>query len=228
MGRNLYISDLHLGHKNVLHYDNRPFLNIEDHDKYIINAWNETVNDDDTVYILGDMIWAKEQDWKGILSQLKGHKVLIRGNHDPHQFSARTKAYFDDIKDYKEIKDNGRNVVLSHYPIVCFNRHYYGQYHLYGHVHTSFEYGMMLHNRRLMEDLYDKPCNMYNVGAMLDYIDYRPRTLDEIIEGFKQHNHLEQKDKFNDEMHEPKNVCLLCRAPIGLNETFCEKCKNKA
>jgi calcineurin-like phosphoesterase family protein len=227
MGRNLYISDLHLGHKNVLAYDARPFTNIDEHDKYIINAWNETVNDDDTIYILGDMIWAKEQEWKHILSQLKGHKVLIRGNHDPHNFSATTKSYFDDIKDYKEVKDNGRNVVLSHYPIVCFNRHYYGEYHLYGHVHTSFEYGMMLNSRRLMEDLYDKPCNMYNVGAMLDYMDYRPRTLDEIVEGFKQHNHLGKKENFNEEMHEPKNVCLLCRAPINTNETFCEKCKNK-
>ena len=29
--------------------------------------------------------------------------------------------------------------------------------------------------------LYDKPCHMYNVGAMMKYMDYTPRTLEEII-----------------------------------------------
>ena len=32
-----------------------------------------------------------------------------------------------------------------------------------------------------MKALYDKPCKMFNVGAMLPYIKYVPRTLDEII-----------------------------------------------
>lgn len=201
MGRNLYISDLHFGHKNVIAYDNRPFTSVEDHDNTLIKRWNDKVNADDTVYILGDLIWAKESGWPAILSQLKGHKVLIRGNHDPHKFSATTKSYFDDIKDYKEVKDGDRNVVLSHYPIPCFNRHYYGQYHLYGHVHTSFEYGLMLNTRRLIEDLYTQPCNMYNVGCMLDYMNYEPKTLDEIIEGYEKFNHGGNIAKFDQMMH---------------------------
>ena len=32
-----------------------------------------------------------------------------------------------------------------------------------------------------MTALYDKPCNMWNVGCMKDYMDYTPRTLEEII-----------------------------------------------
>lgn len=35
-----------------------------------------------------------------------------------------------------------------------------------------------------MESLYEKQCEMYNVGAMMPYMDYTPRTLDEIIEGY--------------------------------------------
>jgi hypothetical protein len=45
---------------------------------------------------------------------------------------------------------------------------------------------MMEHNRYLFEELYSRPCEMYNVGAMLPYIDYTPRTLDEIITGYKE------------------------------------------
>lgn len=32
-----------------------------------------------------------------------------------------------------------------------------------------------------MTELYDKPCLMFNVGAMLGYMDFTPRTLDEIL-----------------------------------------------
>lgn len=40
---------------------------------------------------------------------------------------------------------------------------------------------MMEHIKFQMEELYDKPCNMYNVGAMMPYMNYTPRTLEEII-----------------------------------------------
>ena len=84
-----------------------------------------------------------------------------------------------------EIQDRGRDVVLCHYPIPCFKNHYQGWYHLYGHVHVSFESNMMENTRRQMEALYMKPSLMYNVGAMIPYMDYAPRTLDEIIAGYE-------------------------------------------
>lgn len=54
---NYFISDLHFGHKNILKFDNRPFLNIEQHDKAIIENWNNVVGEDDDVYVLGDISW---------------------------------------------------------------------------------------------------------------------------------------------------------------------------
>ena len=87
-----------------------------------------------------------------------------------------------------EVEDDGRKVVLCHYPIPCYKNHFYGWYHLYGHVHNSFEHNMMEHNRYLMEELYRKPCEMYNVGAMMPWMNYTPRTLDQILNkarGFK-------------------------------------------
>ena len=43
------------------------------------------------------------------------------------------------------------------------------------------EENMIQHFRYEMGALYDKPCHMYNVGAMMKYMDYTPRTLEEII-----------------------------------------------
>ena len=92
------------------------------------------------------------------------------------------RALFEEIVDYKELKINDKFIVLSHYPIPCFNKHYYGAYHFYGHVHSSFEYNMMEKVKQEMTALYDKPCHMLNVGAMISYMNYVPRTLEELIE----------------------------------------------
>ena len=39
---------------------------------------------------------------------------------------------------------------------------------------------MMEHIKYQMTELYDKPCEMFNVGAMMTYMNYTPRTLSEI------------------------------------------------
>lgn len=200
---NRYISDLHFGHKNIIAFDNRPFKTIEEMDEELIRRWNAVVTKEDHVYILGDFCWQKEPRWIELLERLNGQKTLIQGNHDITP--QKSKKYFADIKEYKVVDDNGRKVVLSHYPIPCYRNHYYGWYHLYGHVHTSFEWNMMEHNRYLMEELYSVPCEMYNVGALLPYMDYAPRTLDEIIEGYKKmkgkENNEQEKEKEGDANH---------------------------
>lgn len=182
MGQLKYIADLHFGHKNAMSYDNRQFPSVEAHDQYLIERWNATVDVDDEVWILGDISWYNATRTLEILRSLNGIKNLCIGNHD-HRFlrNAEIRSEFNEIEHYREIefsKDNG--VVLSHWPIPCFNKHYYGWKHLYGHVHSTFEWNMMEQDRYRMEALYDKPCNMINVGCMMPYMDYEPRTLEDI------------------------------------------------
>ena len=74
--------------------------------------------------------------------------------------------------------------MLSHYPIPCFKNHYYDWYHLYGHVHSSFEWNMMERTKYEMTELYDKKCKMFNVGCMMPYMNYIPKTLSEIEEDY--------------------------------------------
>ena len=180
---NYFISDLHFGHKNCLSFDNRPFISIEENDETIIKNWNDTVGIDDDVYLLGDISWYNSTKTIEIFNNLNGHIHLIKGNHDGRLFKNRElQSRFCEITDYKELGlDDGKIVVLCHYPIPCFNNHYYGSYHLFGHVHTGFEDNMMEQVKYQMTALYDKPCNMWNVGCMKDYMDYTPRTLEEII-----------------------------------------------
>ena len=51
-------------------------------DEAMISLWNQRVNHDDNVYILGDFCYRNEKSAEWYLSQLKGHKHLVLGNHD--------------------------------------------------------------------------------------------------------------------------------------------------
>ena len=51
-------------------------------DEAMISLWNQRVNRDDNVYILGDFCYRNEKSAEWYLSQLKGHKHLVLGNHD--------------------------------------------------------------------------------------------------------------------------------------------------
>lgn len=183
MGKKLYISDLHFGHENVIGFDNRPFKSADEMNEELIRRWNEAVDPGDTVYILGDIFWMTPKHATPIMERLNGQKFLVRGNHDRWHDSKFDKLFVK-IDDYMEVNDEGRNIVLCHYPIPCFKNHFYGWVHLYGHVHNSFEWNMMEHQRFLMEELYTRQCNMINVGAMMPWINYTPRTLNEIETGY--------------------------------------------
>lgn len=180
---NYFIADLHLGHKNVLSFDNRPFKDVDENDSVIIANWNYAVGIDDDIYILGDISWYNSTKTIEIMKTLNGNKHLIKGNHDGKLLkNKQLRDQFVEITDYKELDlEQGKGIVLCHYPIPCFKNHYYGWYHLYAHVHSSFEWNMMERVKYEMTELYDKPCLMFNVGAMIDYMNFTPRTLDEIL-----------------------------------------------
>lgn len=198
-----FISDLHLFHENCLRFDKRPFKNLEEMHDTIVKNWNYKINNDDTVYILGDIsMRGTNLELIKLVSTLKGHKVLIKGNHDQIK-DYRYQQLFQEIADYKEIKTslpnekepNKRlsvNVVLSHYPILMWKNQHRGYVHLYGHVHNSIEEVIFqdtiskINNGDFDDDIHsrrsgDKPLKAYNVGCMMPWMHYYPKSLEEII-----------------------------------------------
>lgn len=167
-----YISDLHLGHDNIIRMCHRPFANSEEMDKTLIANWNSVVTDKDEVYILGDFAYRFEQGkLQQYLKELKGKKYMILGNHDKDIRRNAQKDAFEWVRDYAEINDNGTRVILSHYPMVEWNGYFRGSVHLYGHIHNNVDNAAF----RIMSTLE----NAYNVGA--DILDFTPRTLEEVI-----------------------------------------------
>lgn len=135
--REFFISDTHFGDENIFKYENRPFENIQQMDEEIIKRWNETVNQEDTVFHLGDFSVYDFEKNKEILSKLNGKKILVMGNHDFH-FTPKQwmEMGFYSASEYHIIfKDF---FMLSHMPLyVCSNMPYAN---IYGHVHNNPSY----------------------------------------------------------------------------------------
>ena len=189
---NYYISDLHLFHKNAIEFDNRPFQTLEEMHEAILNNWNERVTNGDMVYILGDLSYrGRNEDLIALVARLKGRKVLVKGNHDDVS-DYRYEQLFHEVCDYKEIHDSvGKEkfgMVLSHYPIFSWKNMGRGKILLYGHTHVSAEDQFYQQCLKQMKEndcrhVYDKDLRAFNVGCMLSYMDYTPRTLEEIMTG---------------------------------------------
>ena len=194
-----YISDLHFFHNNLNEaMDCRGFSSTEEMNEYMISHWNAKVRRGDDVIILGDFSIGKGEETNEILARLNGNKFLITGNHDKYLEDRKfNHTHFKWVKDYMELKDNKRKVILSHYPIFCYNGQYRMDadltpmsYMLYGHVHNSYDEILIdkfiketrSHKRIIKgyEDMVNIPCQMIN--CFCKFSDYTPLTLDEWIE----------------------------------------------
>lgn len=162
---------------------------------------NKFVTNGDDLWFLGDIgRFGSNKDNEyvcEIISTLRGKKHWIIGNHCKNGLkNIRIKQLFIEICDYKEITDyiNGKTykLVLSHYPIYTWNGAYKGWIHLYGHTHNGFDNKLyqesleVLRNKVVEKNL-EEGNNLqlpyaYNIGCMLPYMNYAPRTLKEILQ----------------------------------------------
>lgn len=185
MGKIFYVADLHLSHLNSISFDERPWYTIEDMNEAIVNIWNNRVTDNDEVWILGDISFDGPYNTRVLVARLKGKKHWIIGNHD-YKLSKNEelcRQFVDIYEGYHKIYDNGRNVILSHYPIFMFDGVRKGTHHLYGHIHTNeTDCALVSKWKKEYEDSLKIKISMHNVGIMCKYMEWGPKTLDQILE----------------------------------------------
>lgn len=177
-----FTSDLHLGHARIVELCNRPFADVEEMNKAIIDRWNAKVGKDDRVYVLGDVALGKIRESLALINELNGHLYLIPGNHD-RCWSGHRKVR---IADYRLYEDVGFAILaedvthllgwrMSHMP-------YDGDSHdsdrykphrpvrgeetwlLHGHVHNAWK------------------VNGYQINVGVDVWDFAPVNSDQILE----------------------------------------------
>lgn len=138
-----FISDTHFGHSKIIDYCKRPFSSIEEHDKTLIQNWNNTVGQDDTVFHLGDFAYGNSQFIANIIKQLNGNIILIKGNHDLRNMNPTLYNIFSDVVYQARVLIDKQTVYLNHFPFLCFDHGDINLYkdnysiQLFGHVHSG-------------------------------------------------------------------------------------------
>ena len=116
-----FTADIHFYHENIINHTKRPFKNADEMNRKIIDNWNNIVKANDEVYILGDVTMKGASNANTVLSQLKGKKYLIKGNHDHFVEEKNFCSYiFEWVKDYYELEYEGNFFVLFHYNGINF------------------------------------------------------------------------------------------------------------
>lgn len=117
-----FTAHLHLGHRNIIDYCNRPFADVDAMNRALIQNWNQAVGTDDTVWVVGDFALGKIAETLPLAATLHGRKVLVAGNHDRcwsgHGKRAEgwTQRYLD--AGFDEVVQGSAHVVLGEHRVL--------------------------------------------------------------------------------------------------------------
>jgi calcineurin-like phosphoesterase family protein len=156
------ISDLHLGHRNILKFEHngeplRNFADLDEMHQTIVDNWKRVVKPTDKVYVLGDVAFRVE--CMGIFDYLPGHKRLVLGNHDLFDIQVYAK-HFQKVHGVRQLNGVWLTHVPMHQPSVEAPR---VKLNIHGHLHAN---------------KIDHP-KYFN--ASVECIDYTPIAIEEVL-----------------------------------------------
>lgn len=146
-----FTSDVHLDDEDTLYWEQRPFKNCKQFNKFLFKLWNKQTTKNDTIYIIGDWLdcekggsdlWEKSIHY---VRKLKAQVILVVGNNEERVI----KFYFDnDFEKFRQfclkcgykdvvrnatVKIEGVEFYLTHKP----KNYKKGMLNLFGHTHRT-------------------------------------------------------------------------------------------
>ncbi|MBR2681747.1 MAG: hypothetical protein IKE22_00580 [Atopobiaceae bacterium] len=187
-----FTADLHLGDKTIARW--RGFgEDVAAHDEMILAGLVERLTHDDDIWLLGDLCKARVDDVVQLRKAIPCRRVhVIVGNHDSRSKFV-TCGLFDSVEYYGQIgrvRADGYKFVMSHYPMLDWDRAYHGAYMLHGHIHSlPLEPGELA--QPLSSELGGMGIRGYNewnaahgirrFDVGVDANDYRPVSAEDIV-----------------------------------------------
>lgn len=185
-------SDLHFGHTNIIQFCGRPYGDTEEMNDDLVRRYNEVVDADDDVWIVGDLCMGRLEISLMWVEQLNGKKHLIPGNHDRMfgcqgtKYAHMVQKYLDrgiaTVEDEQVTLNIGDQIVTAcHFPYVGDSKAKdghedrfqekrpkdYGQWLVHGHTH-----GLWRRNGRMIDIGVDSwggyPVSFEAVAKLLD------------------------------------------------------------
>lgn len=121
---NIWVSsDYHFFHDRKFVYEPRGFSSIEEMNQAIIERHNAIVQDNDEVYVLGDLMLNNNEGGLNCIKQLKGHLHIILGNHctPTREQLYKTCPNVAEVALAAKLKYKGYHFFMTHYPCQTSN-----------------------------------------------------------------------------------------------------------
>lgn len=171
-GRTWVYSDPHFYHGNICKFERepgvklRPWDDAEQMTEDMIAWYNELVEDQDRVYILGDVAFTPSNMQKAV-PRLKGRKCLIPGNHEPPKMR-KYFDLFDDVRGYVQ----RQGFIMSHIPIHPGSMGRW-KVNIHGHLHANTVKAYSGPDLEYEDKRYYCAC--------VERTNFRPKLLDDIL-----------------------------------------------
>ena len=145
--RTFFTSDTHFDDQSGIQYFNRPFKSVDEMNMVMVEKWNSVINDNDTVYHLGDFTLADIPHFTKWVRRLNGNIKILPGSHD-HPWlkdfvvSERVQVIAPLLSlEIPEIMagKNPQVIALCHYSMQVWDRSNHGSWHLFGHSHGKLK-----------------------------------------------------------------------------------------
>lgn len=170
-------ADEHYFHGGIIEYTERPWPNVQAHNKGLVKNHNAVVGPDDSVWHVGDFTMATAEYAgkveKQVLSRLNGRHHLVLGNHDEWKPFRYVRGGFWTVHTSVWLDYGDYLFVLAHDPsIYTILETQKNTFMLCGHIHKLFQH--LLPDKRII-----------NVGV--DAWDYTPVRMSRILDLIRQH-----------------------------------------
>ena len=193
-----FTSDLHIGDKTIARW--RGFgQEVAAHDAMVLSRLAARLGEDDELWILGDICKPTVAMARSVREAIPAGRVhVVIGNHDTGS-KFRTAGGYVSVDYYDQVgkeRRDGYKFVMSHYPMLDWDRAYHGSYMLHGHIHSlplarPGEQGLPFPADHDESGFgmrgYNEWCRSYGVRRYdvgVDANGYRPVTAEEIVDFF--------------------------------------------
>jgi calcineurin-like phosphoesterase family protein len=133
-----FTADTHLGHANIIRFCVRPFKDVNEMNKILIDNINEAVMPDDRLFHLGD--FSHKGGGNAVLGFCRRincrNLFIVPGNHDTKQLRELEK-HFKILPAQYMYENDGFRMVFSHYRMDVWEHSHHGVGHIYGHSHAK-------------------------------------------------------------------------------------------
>lgn len=178
-----FTADDHFNHSNIISYCNRPFKTLEEMNNTLIKNWNSRVKPDDTIFVIGDLLFRNSPGGKrgegttqktiDFIKQLNGNIIVIKGNHDKNN---TTKTCIEKII----IRLGGEQICLVHNPFHADSNY---EFNFVGHVHEKWKFKLLKKGNDFT----------YLINVGVDVWNFRPVKINEIMRDFKRWERSQRK-----------------------------------